>query len=67
MTESIMLPMDVATTYYMAGFLGALLSIPGASRLGRRGAILVASIITFIGDIMEFAAWGQLAVFFIGR
>lgn len=51
----------------MAGFAGALLSIPMASRLGRRGALLLALAIMLAGDIMQIASWGQIAVLYIGR
>ncbi|KIV95981.1 hypothetical protein PV10_03566 [Exophiala mesophila] len=62
-----MFSMDLTTTYWMAGFAGALLSILIATRLGRRNALLVAALITLIGDAIEIGSWGRIAAFYVGR
>ena len=62
-----MFSMDLNTTYWMAGFAGALLSILIATRLGRRNALLVAALITLIGDAIEIGSWGRIAAFYVGR
>ncbi|KAK5051511.1 hypothetical protein LTR84_003163 [Exophiala bonariae] len=58
---------DITTTFQMAVFAGALISIPMANRLGRRLALLFAVGIVLVGDIMQCAAWGQIAVIYVGR
>lgn len=58
---------DIATTFHMAVFAGALISIPMANRLGRRLALLSAVAIILVGDIMQCAAWGQIAIIYVGR
>lgn len=59
--------MNLNTTYFMAGFAGALLSILPATRIGRRNALLVAAFITLIGDAIEIGSWGRIAAFYVGR
>lgn len=46
---------------------GALLANPLADKLGRKPALLTVSVIAFIGGILQGAASGHLACFYVGR
>lgn len=48
-------------------FAGALLGVPTADWLGRRGAIFMVSIIFIIGVIVQIAPAGNLGAFIAGR
>lgn len=46
---------------------GALLANPLADKLGRKPALLIVSVIAFIGGILQGVAFGHLACFYVGR
>ena len=48
-------------------FAGALLGVPTADFLGRRGAIFMVSVIFIIGVIVQIAPTGNLGAFIAGR
>lgn len=48
-------------------FAGALLGVPTADWLGRRGAIFMVSVIFIIGVIVQIAPTGNLGAFLAGR
>lgn len=48
-------------------FAGALLGVPTADYLGRRGAIFLVSVIFILGVIVQVATTGNLGAFLAGR
>lgn len=48
-------------------FAGALLGVPTADYLGRRGAIFMVSVVFIIGVIVQIAPTGNLGAFIAGR
>lgn len=59
---------SVVVSLLSAGcFAGALLGVPTADYLGRRGAIFMVSAIFIVGVIVQIAPTGNLGAFLAGR
>ncbi|KAL2000978.1 hypothetical protein VTN02DRAFT_2379 [Thermoascus thermophilus] len=58
---------NIVSTLQAGCFVGALVASPVADRWGRRPALIVASVFSTIGVIMQFAASGYLEPMYIGR
>ncbi|KAM3423967.1 hypothetical protein BST61_g1360 [Cercospora zeina] len=58
---------NIVSTFQAGTFFGALLTFPVGERIGRKNAILVASIIFLIGGSIMTAASGMIGLIYTGR
>ena len=58
---------NIVSTLQAGCFAGAIIAGFLADRLGRRTSLLVAGAVVLVGVILQFNAWGYLAVLYVGR
>lgn len=65
--EKASLSPNIVSVLQAGAFLGALVAMWLANRVGRRWSLIIASILIFIGVAMQAGASGTMAVMYIGR
>ncbi len=58
---------NIVSTLQAGCFVGALLASPISDRIGLKKGLMLAAVVTFIGVVFQFTAWGHLAPLYIGR
>lgn len=65
--EKANLSSNIVSVLQAGAFLGALVAMWLANRVGRRWSLIIASILIFIGVAMQAGASGTMAVMYLGR